>query len=54
MLTFRDWLRAHPEERELYESAKHQLAERDWEFVQDYADAKSEIVEAILAHAIST
>ena len=54
MLTFRDWLRAHPEERELYESAKRQLAERDWEFLQDYADAKSEIVEAILARAIST
>lgn len=54
MLAFRDWLRTHPQERELYESAKRQLAERDWEFVQDYADAKSEVVEAILERATST
>ena len=54
MLAFRDWLRVHPDERELYESVKRQLAERDWEFVQDYADAKSEIIEAFLARAMST
>lgn len=51
MLLFRDWLRDHPEDRERYETAKRRLAERDWAFVQDYADAKSGIVEEILARA---
>ncbi|MBV8170831.1 MAG: GrpB family protein [Candidatus Eremiobacteraeota bacterium] len=51
MLLFRDWLRRNPDERERYESAKRALAQRHWKYVQNYADAKSEIVEAILARA---
>ena len=53
MLLFRDWLRSHSEDRERYELAKRRLAERDWAFVQDYADAKSGIVEEILTRATS-
>ena len=30
---------------------KRELAARDWKFVQHYADAKSEVVEAIIARA---
>ncbi len=44
MLGFRDWLRAHADDRDLYERTKRDLAERDWTIVQDYADAKTEVV----------
>jgi GrpB-like predicted nucleotidyltransferase (UPF0157 family) len=49
MLTFRDLLRTSPEARELYEKTKRELAGRSWKYVQNYADAKSEIIRAILA-----
>src|SRR5262249_27232018 len=51
MLIFRDRLRSDDAERELYEAVKRELAEKDWEYVQHYADAKSEVVEAIIARA---
>jgi GrpB-like predicted nucleotidyltransferase (UPF0157 family) len=51
MLLFRDTLRSRPEELVAYLTAKRELAERTWEFTQDYADAKSEVVAAILARA---
>ncbi|MBB5953448.1 GrpB-like predicted nucleotidyltransferase (UPF0157 family) [Saccharothrix tamanrassetensis] len=51
MLTFRDWLRAHEEDRALYESVKSGLAARDWTYVQDYADAKNDVVDEILSRA---
>lgn len=47
MVGFRDWLRAHPDDRDRYERAKLELAELDWPTVQDYADAKTEVVSAI-------
>lgn len=51
MLLFRDWLRSHSDDRELYEQTKRDLARRDWMYTQQYADAKTEVVEAILARA---
>ena len=51
MLLFRDRLRANRDERTLYEEAKRRLASRSWTRVQDYADAKSEVVEEIIARA---
>src|SRR5579875_1803404 len=51
MLGFRDWLRSHPEDRQLYENTKRELARRTWRHVQNYADAKSEVVEEIIARA---
>jgi GrpB-like predicted nucleotidyltransferase (UPF0157 family) len=51
MIGFRDWLRAHPEDRELYARTKRELAVRTWRHVQHYADAKSEVVEEIIARA---
>jgi GrpB-like predicted nucleotidyltransferase (UPF0157 family) len=51
MLRFRDHLRANAEDRELYASAKRELAARDWKYAQQYADAKTEVVREILAHA---
>ena len=50
-LGFRDWLRAHPEDRDLYERTKRELATRTWRHVQHYADAKTAVVEEIIARA---
>ena len=51
MVRFRDRLRTHPEDRAHYEAAKRELAARTWRHVQNYADAKTAVVEAILARA---
>jgi GrpB-like predicted nucleotidyltransferase (UPF0157 family) len=51
MLLLRDWLRAHEDDRELYACTKRELAAREWKYVQNYADAKSEVVGEILARA---
>ena len=53
MLAFRDRLRTHDDERALYERSKRALAARRWATVQDYADAKGEVVEAIIARALA-
>ena len=51
MVGFRDWLRTHDEDRELYERTKRELAAREWKYVQHYADAKTAVVEEIIARA---
>ncbi len=51
MLTFRDVLRADPEARKLYATTKGDLARRTWKYVQDYANAKSVVIEGILERA---
>src|ERR1044071_2610350 len=51
MLVFRDWLRAHDGDRDLYERTKRELAGRQWEYVQKYADAKTQVVQDILSRA---
>jgi GrpB-like predicted nucleotidyltransferase (UPF0157 family)/SAM-dependent methyltransferase len=48
---FRDRLRSHPEELELYATTKRELGAKEWKYIQQYADAKTEVVEAILARA---
>ncbi|MEM7625762.1 MAG: GrpB family protein [Planctomycetota bacterium] len=48
---FREWLKAHDADRRAYESVKRELASKDWEDMNAYAAAKSEIVERILASA---
>ena len=53
MLAFRDWLRTHDDERDLYLATKRELAARHWVYIQDYADAKGEVVEAIIARALA-
>jgi len=49
MLLFRDRLRADPVERERYAAVKRELAQRRWHHVQHYADAKTPVVNEILA-----
>ena len=51
MVGFRDWLRSHPDDRELYELTKRELIGREWTYVQEYADQKTEVVAAITARA---
>ena len=51
LLLFRDRLRSHAEDRLLYQQTKRRLAARLWKYTQNYADAKSEIVQEILARA---
>jgi len=51
MLRFRDRLRASPEDFALYLETKRALAAREWPSTQDYADAKSGVVEDILTRA---
>ncbi len=51
MLRFRDHLRGNEDDRELYQRTKQELAARQWRYVQEYADAKTEVVEAIIARA---
>lgn len=53
MLLFRDWLRTHDDDRLLYEETKRELAARPWKRTQDYADAKSQVIQEILARACS-
>ena len=50
-LAFRDRLRGRPDERAHYQRVKRELSERDWTYVQQYADAKTEVVESIIARA---
>ena len=50
-LLFRDRLGNHPAERAEYQRVKRELAQRDWAYTQQYADAKTEVVEAIIARA---
>src|SRR5215468_7066479 len=44
LVTFRDRLRDSPEDRALYASTKKRLAATDWPTMQDYADAKNEVI----------
>lgn len=51
VLGFRDWLRTHDEDRDRYAAVKRDLARREWRYVQDYADAKTDVIAEILARA---
>jgi GrpB-like predicted nucleotidyltransferase (UPF0157 family) len=51
MVLFRDYLRTHDDERDLYLATKRELAAREWRYVQHYADAKTAVVEGIIARA---
>jgi GrpB-like predicted nucleotidyltransferase (UPF0157 family) len=50
-LRFRDRLRADPADRARYEQVKRRLAARRWTYVQQYADAKTEVIAEIMARA---
>ena len=51
MLLFRDWLRINESDRLLYERTKRELANINWKYVQNYADAKTSVANEIMARA---
>jgi GrpB-like predicted nucleotidyltransferase (UPF0157 family) len=50
MLVLRDWLRTNESDREVYARAKRD-AQRDWKYVQQYADAKTAVIDEIIGRA---
>jgi len=51
VLFLRNWLRKNEDDRTLYAETKRRLADQKWRYVQNYADAKSSVVEAIISRA---
>lgn len=50
-LDLRDWLRESESDRALYVATKRDLAEREWSDMNHYADAKSDVIRAVLGRA---
>jgi GrpB-like predicted nucleotidyltransferase (UPF0157 family) len=51
MVSFRDRLRRDASDRDRYERTKRELAGHDWKFGQNYADAKTAVIQEIIARA---
>lgn len=51
IVLFRDWLRSDVADRDLYARTKLALAEEEWKYVQNYADAKTAVIEEIIGRA---
>ena len=51
-LAFRDHLRTHPKVRDQYQQIKLDLATREWDSVNDYAQAKTAFIRAIEARIL--
>ena len=51
MLAFRDRLRSSESDRELYARSKRALAQQKWKYTQNYADAKTAVIEEIMTRA---
>jgi GrpB-like predicted nucleotidyltransferase (UPF0157 family) len=51
VIGFRDWLRTHDDDRDRYAAVKRDLAARQWKYVQNYADAKTDVIREIHARA---
>ena len=50
VLTFRDHLRINIDDRRRYEQTKRELASREWSTMNEYAEAKTEVIESIITH----
>ncbi len=50
-LLLREHLRENEEDRELYARTKRELAMREWPSMDHYAEAKTEVIEGIIARA---
>lgn len=50
-LLLRDWMREHPEDRDLYRDTKIELSRREFRHVNEYATAKTKVVVEILKRA---
>lgn len=54
VLTFRDRLRRDPYDRNRYERLKRELAAKEWPDMNAYAEAKTEVIESIIAASLKT
>jgi GrpB-like predicted nucleotidyltransferase (UPF0157 family) len=52
-LAFRDWLRTHPEDAAEYERVKRNLARREWDTMDEYANAKTAFIVTVTAKALA-
>jgi len=50
-LLLRDWMREHPEDRDLYRDTKLELAQRTFASIHEYSNAKTQVVVEILRRA---
>jgi GrpB-like predicted nucleotidyltransferase (UPF0157 family) len=50
-LLFRDFLRSNPEVRDDYAALKRELSTRDWQDMNEYADAKSPFIDGVIKRA---
>jgi GrpB-like predicted nucleotidyltransferase (UPF0157 family) len=50
-IDLRDWLRVDARDRELYAATKRMLARQQWNDMNDYADAKTEVIDDVMARA---
>ena len=46
------WLRTNKDDRERYARTKRALAEREWKYTQNYADAKTAVIAEIMSRAL--
>ncbi len=53
MVRFRDWLRGNAVDRDVYARSKRDLAAREWAYIQQYADAKTEVIASIMNRALA-
>jgi GrpB-like predicted nucleotidyltransferase (UPF0157 family) len=51
LLLLRDRLRGNSNDRQLYANTKRRLASQTWKYMQNYADAKSAVIEEIIRRA---
>ena len=51
VLRFRDRPRSQDDDPDLYARTKRESATRDWKFIQDNADAKTQVIEEIIIRA---
>jgi GrpB-like predicted nucleotidyltransferase (UPF0157 family) len=50
-LDLRDWLRIDADDCELYAATKRRLAQKQWADMNDYADAKTDVIRDVLVRA---
>jgi len=50
-LLFRDRLRQNSDDRRRYEQTKRELAAREWSDMNEYANAKTEVIESIVGYS---
>ena len=51
MLRFRDWIVKNDADRHKYENEKRRLSQQTWQYIQDYADAKTAVIQKIIERA---